>query len=480
MPQPGGNPPAATTPATRPIVDRATADPTAVDAAIVDRALLDAFDRIVAAAGRRREPIRGILLAVSGGPDSLALLLTASAWHRSLGAAAPPLRVATVDHRLRPASADEAAFVAGLAASIGLSHETLTWTARPGPGNLSARAREARYALLLSCARRHGLDLVLTGHHLDDDVETHVIRRRNGGDVAASAGMRALRWLAPDALLGRPFVAIERETLAALVAATGLEAVDDPTNHDEHYDRARIRLDLAADTRRRARALGGLRRCKRARDDAEQALARVIVSFEAERRLRFAGDGALVFDRSAFAELSPRCAAHLLSRAVVAAAGASRPPSGPAVRGLQQWLGEGSPQQNARTIGGAIVCVEGGDAVFMREFGRSTIASLSLASADGLGGRFAAAMDWPVVFDGRFVVDVGPWRALPGARLVPLGLIGKGGARLRCCPVVVDAEGRPRAALVQAARRLGPAVGDLAVEALAPHRLRRDLDLSEA
>ncbi|WP_312869707.1 tRNA lysidine(34) synthetase TilS [Jiella pacifica] len=421
-----------------------------------------------------------MLLAVSGGPDSLALLLTASAWHRSLAAAAPQLRVATVDHRLRPEAAEEAAFVAVLAASCGLPHETLTWTPEAKPGNLSARAREGRYALLLSHARRHGLDLVLTAHHLDDDVETHVIRRRNGGDVAASAGMRTLRWLSPDAALGRPFLGIARERLADLVTASGIVAVDDPTNRDQHYDRVRIRLELAADPRRKARARANLRRCKRARDDAERAFARALVDLEETGRLRFAEDGALLSDRAAFAELSPRCAAHLLSRAVVAAAGAPRPPSGQAVRDVSTWLRQGPPRPDARTLGGAIVRIEGGEVVVMREFGRGAIAALSLGAAKALGGRFAAEMDWPVVFDGRFVVDVGPWRALPGARLVPLGLLGKGGIRLRSCPVVVDAEGRARAALAPAARRLGPGIGDLAFEPLTPHLLRRDLDLPEA
>nr|WP_255699793.1 tRNA lysidine(34) synthetase TilS [Jiella avicenniae] len=437
------------------------------------------MDCLVAAARRRRGPIRGILLAVSGGPDSLALLLTASAWHRLQGAWAPALRIATVDHRLRPESADEAAFVAGLAASCGLPHETLSWTAEPGPGNLSARAREARYALLVSHARRHGLDLVLTAHHLDDDVETHVIRQRNGGDLAASAGMRPLRWLAPDVFLGRPFLDLPRQRLAGVVAAAGILAVDDPTNRDAHYDRARIRLELAADPALSARRRATLRRCKTARDSAERALARALDDLEAAGRLRFAEDGAIILDRSALAQAPPRCAASLLSRAIVAASGTTRPPSGPAVGGVLQWLGKEAPRENARTLGGAIICRRGSDAVFMREFGRSGIAALPLDTAEALGGGFAARMEWPVVFDGRLVIDVGPWRDLPGARLLPLGFLGKGGSRLRSCPVVVDADGRARAALAPVAGRLQPGIGNLAFEVLAPHLLRRDLALPE-
>lgn len=439
-----------------------------------------ALDRLLAAAARRLGDVPGVLLAVSGGPDSLALLLAAAAWRKSSGAAAPRLRVATVDHRLRPEATAEAAFVAAIAASHGLPHETLTWTPEARPGNLSARAREARYALLLSHARRHGLDLVLTAHHLDDDIETHVIRRQNGGDFAAAAGMRALRWLGPDALLGRPFLDVGRDTLATAVAAAGLVAVDDPSNRDRRYDRARIRLDLAEDPGLRASALGNLRRCKRAREAAERALAGLLAGLEAANRIAFAEAGAVRVERAVFAELSRRCAAHLLSRAVVAAAGARRPPPGRAVREILNWLREEAPREPARTIGGAVIRIEGSEAVVMREFGRDGIDALPLWSSEPLSGRFRAGMAWPVVFDGRFVVDADPWRKLPGARMAPLGVLGKGGMGLRSCPVVIDAEGKPRAALAPAARRLGPDVADLAFRPLTPHLFWRDLDFSES
>ncbi|WAP67331.1 tRNA lysidine(34) synthetase TilS [Jiella pelagia] len=466
MPEPGGN--------------GSAAAPSAAPLASSDRILLGAFDDVVAAATRRVGPISGILLAVSGGPDSLALLLAASAWRQSLGCAAPQLGVATVDHRLRPASTDEAAFVAATAAGHGLPHETLTWTPEARSGNLSARAREARYALLLSHARRHGLDLVLTAHHLDDDIETHVIRRQNGGDFAAAAGMRSLRGLGPDVWLGRPFLDIGRDKLVAVAAAAGIVAVDDPSNRDRRYDRARIRLDLAEDPRLRARALGNLRRCKRARGSAERALASLIAGLDSSKRLVFAEDGAIRVQRAVCSDLPQRCAAHLLSRAIVAAAGASSPPSGHAVREVLIWLRKKTSQETARTLGGTVISIEGGDAVFKREFGRGGIAALPIVSAEALSGRFAAGMEWPIVYDGRFVVDAGPWRSVPGARIVPLGLLGKGGARLRACPVVIDADGVPCAALAPAARRLGPGVADLVSRPLAPHLFWRDLDFSRS
>ncbi len=443
--------------------------------ASADPVLLDALGETLAEAGRRLGSIGGILLAVSGGPDSLALLLAASAWSESLGDAAPRLRVATVDHRLRPDSTAEAAFVAAVAAACGLAHETLTWTPEPKRGNLSAQAREARYGLLLSHARRHGLELVLTAHHLDDDVETHLIRRRNGGDIAAAAGMRLLRWLGPDLLLGRPFLDLRRDTLSAAVAAAGLAAVDDPSNRDERYDRARIRLELAETPQLEARALRNLWRCKRARQTAEGALASHMAGLEAAERIEFEREGAIHVERAVFSELPQRCASHFLSRLLVAAAGADRPPSGTAIHQLLNWLRCDTPAVRARTLGGAIVGLKGGDAIFCREFGRGGIAAVNLGSAEPLCGRFAVGMAWPLVFDERFVVDAGPWRDLPGGRIVPLGDFRKGGARLASCPVVIDAEGRPHVATASAAGRLGPGVAVLPVRPLASHLLWRDL-----
>ncbi len=179
-----------------------------------------------------------LALAVSGGPDSLALLL--------LAAAALPGRIAaaTVDHRLRPESAEEAAVVAALCADLGIPHETLTVTV--GEGNVSAIARAERYAALARWMERCDLAALATAHHADDQAETLLLRLNRASGVAGLAGVRARGRVPGTALvLVRPLLEWRRAELAGIVTGSGLAAAQDPSNADPKYDRARLRAALA-------------------------------------------------------------------------------------------------------------------------------------------------------------------------------------------------------------------------------------------
>lgn len=191
-------------------------------------------------------------LAVSGGPDSLALLLLA--W------AALPGRVvaATVDHGLRAESAEEAAMVARVCARLGVPHRTLT--VEVAPGNVQAEARSARYAAMAGwleelarggegdapAAPLAGPVALATAHHADDQAETLLLRLNRASGVAGLAGVRE-RGLVPGTGLPllRPVLGWRRAELAGVVAASGLVAVDDPSNRNEAFDRARLRSRLA-------------------------------------------------------------------------------------------------------------------------------------------------------------------------------------------------------------------------------------------
>lgn len=181
----------------------------------------------------------GVLgLAVSGGPDSLALLLLANA--------ALPGRIAaaTVDHGLRPANADEAAMVASLCARLGVPQATLPVTL--ASGNVQAEARSARYAVLAEWMGQAGLTALATAHHADDQAETLLLRLNRGSGVGGLAGVRA-RGQVPETRLPliRPLLGWRRTELAQVVAAAGLTAADDPSNRDDRFDRARLRKALA-------------------------------------------------------------------------------------------------------------------------------------------------------------------------------------------------------------------------------------------
>ncbi len=176
-------------------------------------------------------------IAVSGGPDSCALLL--------LAAAALPGRVAaaTVDHGLRPESADEARFVAGLCQALGIEHSVLPVSV--DPGNVQAQARAARYRALAGWAEDQGIAALASAHHADDQAETLLLRLGRASGVAGLAGVRERGRVADSQLpLLRPLLGWRREELERIVEAAGVTAVADPSNLDDRYDRARLRKAL--------------------------------------------------------------------------------------------------------------------------------------------------------------------------------------------------------------------------------------------
>jgi tRNA(Ile)-lysidine synthase len=188
-----------------------------------------------------------IALAVSGGPDSMAML--------ALGHGAFPGQVvaATVDHRLRPESADEAAMVAGYCAAAGIAHQTLAVPVSPDAGdNIQSWARRERYALLRHWAAAAGAASLATAHHADDQAETFLMRAARGSGLSGLAAVRARRDIEipghPQGLaLIRPLLGWRHRDLRAIAVAAELPFVDDPSNTDDRFDRTRFRR-LLADT----------------------------------------------------------------------------------------------------------------------------------------------------------------------------------------------------------------------------------------
>ncbi|WP_343071014.1 tRNA lysidine(34) synthetase TilS [Novosphingobium jiangmenense] len=180
-------------------------------------------------------------LAVSGGSDSLAMLLL---FHE---VAPRNFCVATVDHGLRAESADEAALVAAVCADRGIPHRTLKLSLEKGSG-VQERARAARYAALAEWVKAAGLVAIVTAHHADDQAETMVMRLNRGAGLRGLAAMRAVAHVpgAPDLPLIRPLLSLRRAELQSVVAAAGLVASDDPSNRDPGYERVRTRDALTS------------------------------------------------------------------------------------------------------------------------------------------------------------------------------------------------------------------------------------------
>ena len=202
------------------------------DAALVDRFRAD-LD-VLSAPGER------IGIAVSGGPDSLALLLLAAAVRPGL------VEAATVDHDLRLGSADEAKFVASVCEKLGIRHAILAahWEEHPQTA-IQERAREVRYRLLDDWLAERALKALLTAHHADDQAETMVMRLNRGGGLRGLAGMRPkARVPASNRPLLRPLLGWRRWELEAICAASGLRPVVDPSNSDDRFERVRVRYAL--------------------------------------------------------------------------------------------------------------------------------------------------------------------------------------------------------------------------------------------
>ncbi|MBR1091188.1 tRNA lysidine(34) synthetase TilS [Bradyrhizobium manausense] len=221
-----------------------------------------------------------LVLAVSGGPDSVALMWLAARWRRSL-ARGPDLTVVTVDHGLRKESAREAREVKQLAADLGLPHRTLRWRGAKPETGLPAAAREARYRLLAKAARAAGASHVLTAHTRDDQAETLLMRLLRGSGIAGLSAMARLS--ARDGLiLARPLLDVPKSQLIATLKRARIDFADDPTNRDAAFTRPRLRAllpQLAAeggDARTLVRLAGRLARANAAlevlTDGAEQFL----------------------------------------------------------------------------------------------------------------------------------------------------------------------------------------------------------------
>jgi tRNA(Ile)-lysidine synthase len=299
-----------------------------------------------------------LVLAVSGGPDSTALMVLAARWAKALKRA-PALVAVTIDHGLRAESKKEAREVAKLARRLGIAHRTLRWTGVKPKTGLPEAARVARYGLLAAAARKAGAAHVLTAHTLDDQAETVMIRMMRGSGMTGLAAMARVALLpspsplagkgwgggvrasnarpdlppsrrasrvdlprkgggekrddvARDLLLVRPLLSIPKARLIATLAAAKIAFADDPTNRDTVFTRARLRglMPLLAQEGLDARRLSLLAaRLKRADEALTAAADRVW-------RDLGAGQGTQAFDAALFAALPDEVALRLLGRAI--------------------------------------------------------------------------------------------------------------------------------------------------------------------
>jgi tRNA(Ile)-lysidine synthase len=326
-------------------------------------------------------------LAVSGGADSLALLLLAERWARALESP-PALYVYSVDHGLRPEAAGEVGMVMREAEARGMVGRPLLWSGDKPATGVQEAARQARYRLIGEAMAQDGADVLVTAHHRRDQAETVLMRLAHGSGLDGLSGMAALS-LVEGVTVFRPLLSVDPEALLAMVEAEGLTPADDPSNRDPHYERVRWRSLLP-----RLAALGldnaVLARFAERAGEAEAALA-------ATARQRFIdlamldGFGAAEIDARDFAEMPKAIAVRVLARVLAVVGGQQNPRALGIVERLREALVSGDVSK-ARTILGCVVRNAAGKVTVAREPGRQSLPALTLAPGQS------------IVWDQRFVI----------------------------------------------------------------------------
>jgi tRNA(Ile)-lysidine synthase len=306
---------------------------------------------------------RPVLLAVSGGPDSIAMMHLAA----STGAvAAGMLHVAPVDHGLREEARTEAEAVGEQARLLGLPAHRLVWSGPTPVSRIQAAAREARYRLLFAEAERLGAACVMTAHTLDDQAETVLQRLVHG------SGLRGLGAIRPERRIGaislvRPLLDVPKAVLLDLCRAQGWPYFSDPSNQDTRYGRVRVRAimrALAGEGLTPERLAGVARRLQRAEEALERQAGAV-----ATRLVRDAGQGLVAIDLAGFLaeprEIRIRLLVMAAERVTGSAGGEPRLERAEAAEGRIADLAPGARLR--ASFGGAVFTVAKGEIVLGRE-----------------------------------------------------------------------------------------------------------------
>lgn len=303
------------------------------------------------------EPSSTLAVAVSGGADSMALLLLTHEWTSARGGKAVAL---TVDHGLRKESAHEATQVDAWCESLGIEHHTLKWKhpAAMKKAGIQEMAREARYRLLVNWCKKHGAACLLVGHHRGDQAETLFFRLARGSQLRGLACMPPVSESHGIRLI-RPLLGIGKKALMHYLAERGQPWIEDPSNQNPDYTRNLLRARLQAlhnadDIERRAAAVAEAFGRIRARlDEKTEAAFRAAVTLRARRA---------TIDATAFAGLAPETALLLTSQLIRRLTGDDHPPRTHKLEHLCRWLA--APNARRATLAHLVFEHRPGEGIF--------------------------------------------------------------------------------------------------------------------
>jgi tRNA(Ile)-lysidine synthase len=298
----------------------------------------------------------------------MALMRLSAAWSKKHRRPAP--HVLTVDHALRPGSALEASRVAAWAKACQLPHDVLTWSGRKPQSNIQSEARDARYRLLGQWMKAHGVNTLLTGHTLDDQAETFMLR------LARGSGLDGLSGMAPAApfpfaefeslTIARPLLGFTHGRLIATLKDLDQPWIEDPSNDSDRFARVQIRRALVAfgdaglSSERIASAAAHLRRAREAIDVAVAALI--------ADGVEVAPWGYALAKPARFAAAPREVALRALSRLVETFGAGDFPPRFDQIEAALDWLTSPQAKPKGRTLGGCrLVHRDEGSVLIARE-----------------------------------------------------------------------------------------------------------------
>ncbi|MEQ1866418.1 MAG: tRNA lysidine(34) synthetase TilS [Micropepsaceae bacterium] len=289
---------------------------------------------------------------MSGGADSLALMVLVAAWCKKRRLPQP--HALTVDHGLRAGSALEASRVAAWARTRAIAHETLIWTGHKPSQNIQARAREARYRLLGDWMRAHSIGVLLTGHTLDDQAETFMLRLARGSGLDGLSGMANV---APfplsgfdDLKIARPLLGFAHDRLTATLTQLGQPWIEDPSNENDRFARVQVRRALSAFAEiglTNTRIASAAAHLRRAREAIDEGVATLIANGV---ELSPWGYGLAKSER--FADAPREVALRALSRLIEAVGGGDFPPRFEQIEQALDWLTAPNAKLKGCTLGG--------------------------------------------------------------------------------------------------------------------------------
>jgi tRNA(Ile)-lysidine synthase len=349
-----------------------------VPAIIGDAALLSAFAHL--------EQYPTAALAVSGGPDSLALMHLARRWIALKGRRTASMAVVTVDHQLRPESESEAAFVARRAEQAGFPHAVLKWTGRKPETGIQAAARSERYRLLTAYCHEKGLACLVTAHTEDDQAETLLMRLRRGSGLDGLAAMAPLSEQHGLPIV-RPLLRLSKGRLTAYLRASGLPFVHDSSNENTAFERVRLRHAM------KALAAAGIARPALAKSALRLGRSRNALAILTDDFLRghfhvtVLGRGEL--QQVAINALPPDLALRAIGQMLALVGGTQDPPR---LSKLESLLPRLASDRLETTLGRCLIVARRGTLYFYREPGRLKPAPVLVER----GGMY--------VWDGRYLL----------------------------------------------------------------------------